>query len=441
LFSGSRDYVFAQATRSSSRRGGCRRRRHSRPRRRLARRHLQNWTDGSGDFNNTDAGIGTGDDVVFGGADDVVTVTDPTTVSSLTFNAGSQYTIQGEAIALTKRTNAIESSGNNKILSDIEISGSLGNGGTATLKVDDGVLTINKVTWSYGLLEKTGSGTLKIDGSLNTGLSGGSLSALLVTEGTLILSGNNHSLTHVSGSFGGVSAFYCCNVSPGATLGGNGSVTYSENIASPFNIYGNLAPGDNPGDTGTFTIAASNRLPDVIFRTGSALCIDLVAPDNELGDFDGTNHDIFKMTVGSYGQSMGGTWTGSTLTFEKDAIIRLSGNIATGIYNIIQLEGNTGTYVVVNPDDYADTGLGNWGDNTNNWMKDLIVEVPSGYDITYHFDTLTAACNNNYERITCIALVIDSVSFAGGSPVPEPASLALLSLGSGLLLLRRKHRS
>jgi len=257
----------------------------------------------------------------------------------------------------------------------------------------------------------------------------------LISGGSVILaSGTNHSLHYVNIVVGGTSHVYSCNILPGATLGGSASITYATNVPAPFNIQGDLSPGE-PGSTGTFSLLNSSQgyLPNVTFFTGSALCIDLVSSDNALGDFNDKNHDIFRMKAGGYSLGENAGRTGSTLTFQEDAIIRLSGNIEEGIYNIIQLDGSSGSYVVVNPGDYAGVGTASWGDNIHNWMDNILVEA-EGYDLIWHFETVTAASNNAYERITCIALVIDSVTI-----VPEPASLGFLGMGSALLLLRRKR--
>ncbi|MCL2646435.1 MAG: hypothetical protein FWD61_05430 [Phycisphaerales bacterium] len=355
------------------------------------------WT-GDGDLN-----AGSSDDVFFNGTG-TVNVNDPTTVNSLTFNAGSHYTIQGEAITINQQTYAITSSGNNTITSDIEIP-SMGNGGAATLKVDDGTLTINTISFVYGMLIKTGDGVLRV----NSSLGGSTNTGLAVEAGTLILSsGSNNTLSHISQGISVYPGGTCVNIASGATLGGNASIQCSS--GGSFDVYGNLAPGD--GDIGTFALtsawAAYLNLPNVTFHAGSALCIDIDPDDND-------HYDVFKMVIGDN--------SGGSLAFEKGATICINGDVVPDYeYKIIELVRggyNDGTKVIFNPDD----------------LNNITVDFSSNLNLTYHFEILPGEYGSyGMQQGSYIALVFEL------NHVPEPASLGFLGLGYGLLLFRGKRR-
>jgi len=408
----------------------------------------------TGNFNNIDPNFDDGivadsdSDVVFNGSYDVTVDGDPTSVKTLAVTGNSNkftgsgnltansFSITGnsnkftgsgdittKAISMNGESNtfsgsgtiylkgsndlSITNTGNNSIVSDIKIIPTAGwNGqesGLTPLKVNDGVLTINNFTMSqYGTLRKLGNGILKIDGTLDTTANNANYSYMAhtfdVAEGTVILSGTNY----VGGA---------AKVAPDATLSGNAVAWVS--INSIFDIFGHIAPGDNPIDTdafisrfgksGTFTIHAGewgggNK---VNLHPGSCLDLDLISA--EPGEYD-----VLQIIHDSGPSTTLNIYSGTQICINDmsdDGGLVGAYHIITGSNYVIKFNDNTEPLVV--------------GEYYNFFN---VLGLDSAYDYKFQLTS------------TGIDLIIDPAT-----PIPEPASLGLLGLGAGLLMLRRKR--
>ncbi|MCL2645463.1 MAG: PEP-CTERM sorting domain-containing protein [Phycisphaerales bacterium] len=400
------------------------------------------WKGGDGNFNNTDDfdgngtslsyapqvnwnqsgspfdGLGGNDNVTFGSTTTPVTIivngtasyTDPvygfyqsnnTFVNSLTLNGGG-YTFEsaanGEGIVVgswASGGSVTQVSGHNVINVPLTFNGYGSNiSNNSVVNVIAGTLEVGTVTTGYGLgphykgLQKQGSGLLRI-GALS------SVDVVNVMEGTLLLSGTSSSTYFVVGQSG--------------TLAGN--ATISTWGSAGVQISGHLAPGDNGYES---------------------------TDDGQSG------------VVNTFGQI--GTLTfntsGKDFSFEATSNFDVDWDLGTGEHDILQLSGN-----VVNVYDGAQINInfmddGTLANGTYTYSFDLgdfiqgagsIVDLDSdgnpggrGFDFTV---TMPQDCS--YE-------MSDSgfgfkVTIDRSNTVPEPASLGLLGLGAGLLLLRRKR--
>jgi len=192
---------------------------------------------------------------------------------------------------------------------------------------------------------------------------------------------------------------------------------------------------------GTLTIQAASGTGQGIrahFYEGSSLDLNLKNPDNydendKFASFSG-GHDVLNLINNS--------WDNTVLTFDDGATINLNavdGYFNEGVYRIITLtnfaSGNANSFV------YDDgtlplTDYLNSGDGFN--IEGLEYGLTTN-DYEFVFSTLTSG-NEVYLDLT-INYIGSGVNGPGhqGPLTPEPASLGLLGLGAGLLLLRRKR--
>jgi hypothetical protein len=360
-----------------------------------------NWSNGT-----TDQALGSSDDAHFGNVGGNVTNTGtPTSMGTLSFDVGG-YNISGGSLQLNAVNNTLITNNGNNTISSTIILGNQSNSGTATLNVASGVLTTGNVTaGNYGLYKKTGAGVLNMTGTLTSTNAGYTNYNILVDQGRMILSGNGQ-----WGSTAGNSNGVAGGVTAGASLGGNTTATWT--TESDFNINGTLAPGANPtnsnfGGVGTFAFTGGDytHSVNVHFGSTSILALDLFSPDSGPGVFDG-NHDVYKMTAGSYGGS---------LTFDLGSLIQISGSPVAGTYHIVQMVSS----------DAAGFHQANHTPITDNGLAVDLANSPAGF--TYQVVDLP-----NNEGIDLIVT---------GTGIPEPASIGLLGMGAGLLLRRKRRTS
>jgi len=422
-------------------------------------------SDGDGDY--TKAAVG--DTVIFGGVGGPVVVTPSpdtappsghTTIFSITLNpnSGTSYELSGTPLYFTGSSRTvITNTGNNTISSNIIINMN-GNNDISTMLVND-TLTVGNIRMEglaggqgYGQLQKTGLGVLDVTGSL---INGRPQPTLRVAAGTLILSGTGNQVANAGLAF-------CINVSRYATLAGHATVTLGQ--PSPVEIYGHLAPGhngspresatdDSPtfGGLGTFSIARSGTAATPIvtarFRPGSFLDLDLLYPDfntdgsaNLNVDADGRKHDTFALT-GTFNvlEIYSDTFNAAGDPLLTGASININafgdGPLAEGTYSIITLNNSAVTFTY-SPD--KDNVTARIDDFTSYADADgriffpffQIAEAPAGYDYTFEL----IRNGDSFTSFKGINLIVTETI------IPEPASLGLLGLGCGLMLLRRKAR-
>ncbi|MCL2646352.1 MAG: PEP-CTERM sorting domain-containing protein [Phycisphaerales bacterium] len=356
------------------------------------------------------------------GTYDPVTVTDDVSLNddvafgTLTLNDGG-YTVtgNGHTITLAGGNPYVTSSGTNTL--NAIVHADIGGGSPMQWNVT-GNLTVDQIgVGYYGSFEKNGNGILRV-GNLNAS------AGIFVNGGTLILTGQSGTGYNQWGGGGGDRQGSSLIVYSGSTLAGNNII----GVQSIVQIDGHLAPGADGegsgwfqnkngtfGSIGKLTIQGADNNSGVTyfnFNSTSNLDLDLL---------DGDNYDSLAFLSGRDMSTYG-----IFLDIYEGAQVNINdlsnGGDLAGTYHIITLGGNHACTI-----DYYDTN----GDIVDNLPDDFSVfstgVVPPGYH--YEFVRVTDISGN----FTGIDLVI--------THVPEPASLGLLGLGSGLLLLRRKRHA
>ncbi|MCL2645666.1 MAG: PEP-CTERM sorting domain-containing protein [Phycisphaerales bacterium] len=378
-------------------------------------------------------------DVSLDDPDSQVILDNDVTIDSLTFNASgcSIKNAEGNSYGITVGPNDynrtfVTQTGDSNTLNTINTTLAIGfqNGNSCryTLDIQAGTLYVQKLTPSsnlgsnpyVGYFQKTGAGLLSLGA-----LSGSP--AVEVLEGKLLFSGTDNSVRQFLGIGSSSEAI--------ATLAGNATINVSGgNRGAPTEIipvYGHLAPGDvtadsNFGATGALVFQAGyggGASIDVHFQSTSSFDIDLETPDI---------YDSLSLICGNYSSVGLSVYEGATININDMS----NGGDLSGIYHIISLTGggpdlNGGyRYRTISYFDADGNEVTNI-DYTNVFDLFTLGKVPDGY--TYKFKFVGA--DMAYDGITFdgIDLIV--------TKVPEPASLGLLTLGSGLLLLRRKNRS
>jgi len=304
---------------------------------------------------------------------------------------------------------------------------------TGTLRIDNLQAGVGEV---YGSFQKTGPGILDV-GTIKAGV------GIVVNDGTLLLSGTQNNANFVvenaNDTFG--------------TLAGNATVTYSGWGSSPrLQIDGHLAPGAKSGnwvqnDNGTFGtigmltftgIAGSGayyfQTNTFNFSETAVLDLDLSNPSQA----PGVGYDAFQFGGRPGIDARYGIDT-TALNIDSSAQVNINavnGFLEEGSYHIITLNNGNGVLTGnFNVDNIHVFGLEN-GLTKDDYTFTFVPLWESGYlwegplDSTGSFVPVTIC--------TGIDLVIGPKQSDGGE-VPEPASLGLLGLGAGLLLLRRKR--
>jgi len=309
--------------------------------------------------------------------------------------------------------------------------------GVGTLSVNNGTLTIQTVTSSgnYGFLKKTGDGVLKISGRFNPSYSynaGVRNAGTIVESGKLLLSGTTTAAApHIVDAL---------TVESTATLAGQSYVRiHMGNI-----IHGRIAPGSvttssNFGDVATLTF-----IPTTGYDAPRTSLVDF--------NFDGILDFDFKSDG-----------TCDRIAFSSYAVANAYANLTFNLSSNAQINFNAMDGLFAD-DDYRIITIG--GPNANvahffnyidgNTTYDLstfagLDTLPEGsidsdgyltFDLL-QYDTDAYDCKfklvYNGDDPTSKIIAIDLHVSYNTTTVPEPASLGLLSLGAGLLLLRRKR--
>ncbi|MCL2649325.1 MAG: PEP-CTERM sorting domain-containing protein [Phycisphaerales bacterium] len=367
------------------------------------------------------------------------TNTNSTIVNSVTLIGDSSLTNGSLYFNGGTRTFLTNQSGNNTISSNIIVNIS-GNGLIATMNINDR-LTVGNITLQdlqgnqgYGTLRKDGLGVLDVTGTLTEGRP---QPALQVWAGTLILSGTGNKISGVGSP--STASNTAINVQRYATLAGNASVNVES--ACTVNIYGHLAPGHNGspaasvtddtatfGALGTFSLTTATRT--TTFFAGSFLDLDLLYPDvnpdgsnnTDVDSSTGLKHDTFALGVSNTLNIYSGAGI-EINPFGNDPLAEGTYHIITiganGVINYVDASGTSSLASLVGSDGYLPTDLFVLGD-----VPDQTV-----YEYNYQLSSTGG-----------LDLVVTKIQTPGPT-APEPASLGLLGLGCGLMLLRRKHRS
>jgi hypothetical protein len=294
---------------------------------------------------------------------------------------------------------------------------------TSAINVAAGTLTVTNVTngtaggYAFSDLYKTGNGTLVMAGKLNLDTQG--FAGLDVKAGSVMLSTPAMNNQYVSsGGASGVNGNVInqnVDVRSGATLGGAGGVRITgsqpDNVDGTLPHFtvatgGHLAPGNNPsgsnfGAVGTFTLNGGYG------NAQTSLAANLQSTSNlDLDIASLASYDNFQLTGGNYN-------SGQSLAIGTGALVNINAlaTLQAGTYHIItETPGNNGNFFVI-----TDGGFS-------------IGSAPSGYSYSFA-DVFTGS------DITGVDLIVTA------SGVPEPASIALLGMGAGLLMLRSRRRS
>jgi len=322
-----------------------------------------------------------------------------------------------------------------------------------------GDMTVTKIGISnYGSFEKTGSGVLRVtDLAANWGL--------YVDNGTLIINGSA-SVANNSGWSNGWRGGL--TVAKDGILGGTGAITSVQSFGVTIN--GQLSPGDVDADgkstIGKFTISTTNR---TINFSGVAQPSDWAqAGPSDWGsnhlDLSGTDYPLLKPTgVSTLALDLrsdaeaGVTYDafhvgGGTINIFDGALVNITAMSVdiSGSYDIITFTNGAG---VIN---FFDTPVYHFhNDGTTGYASVIVGGSASGIgyrtgfaivgaDQVYEDDGVTPIFgkyeNNNYVYLFdygAFGVTLDIT--AKETIVPEPASLGLLGLGAGLLMLRRKR--
>jgi hypothetical protein len=360
----------------------------------------------------THAGYWTGDNIHFATTPGTVTVSNPTTAAQMSIDIGG-YTFNGSALTLGGGYAAylanntgqatpvpfLTSSAGTNLINNNLLYQSSNRAGRSALEVTAGTLTIGNFTYTggnYSDLYKTGAGTLVVNGTFDMAQSDSEV--LYVNAGKVNLT--NASRTNNNADVTGNAINQGVEVASGATLSGGGGIEVSgasldDNTGSPpfFRILsgGHLAPGNNPGasnfgSVGTFTLnggyGGGQNLTGTL-ATGSNLDIDIASL---------ASYDVFQFTRGNYSTN--------NLVIENGAVVNINAlaPLQEGTYHIVNTTGTVGI---------TDGGF-------------VIGTAPSGFSYSF----------------VDVANGVDLVVTAAA--VPEPTSIAMLGMGSGLLLLRRR---
>jgi len=393
-----------------------------------------------------------GDAVVFGGTGADVYVTRNadggyTTVGTLTLNA-SGYAFKDKDTSTNYRlhvgpesatgtfiTQIGDSSTSNSIHTTLAIGSGVSSGNVYTVDIQAGQLYVRElvtqtgVEFYGGVLRKAGAGLLQIDSLYADGI----VCSIDVAQGKLLLGGhdNNNRITFLR-SVGLVAAG---DINNNAVLAGNATIKISNGGTIP--IYGHIAPGtvslgsnfDGAAGMLAFELGAlRGHSIRANFHAGSSLDLDLGTPDFNLkGDpTNAGNHDVLNFICGEYSWITVNIFNGAQVNINA-----IGGTLQEGIYRIITINNaHTPGY------ENEDVGLpifGYYADATS--LDDhqfdgkgfTVSNLPAGYE--YEFSPYY---ESNYAALDLI------ITFVGTS-VPEPASLGLLGLGGGLMLLRRRR--
>jgi len=442
------------------------------------------WSDASNAFED----IGTGNDVHFrnntSGSPYSVVFNNAVSVRSLTLTGG--YNLSGSAITLTAASGGggtgggvagrpctvIENTGINSV-GTITIPASFFGSANINVSVIDvvgveDVLTVNQINVTSGsIFRKMGEGVLRINGMGGVAANTGG-QFLQINQGTVILNENNTTRSTLG----------ALTVGLNGTLAGNGVVRSYLHQWDPGNrdarnilINGHLAPGDNGSTggsnaTGTFTFYRFN-LPGTNFSvtlgSTSVFDMDLKIPGFEIGD-DGKfnavynngngDHDILRLDdTANNGASHFNIRVGAKIDINDMAG---PGDSLDGVYRIVNYTRPTGYSALINlfPAageiypfnannvicDFTDPAFdfkgveGHYYDTVLEAFRydDLFIVLGLDPDIyEYGF-----AIKGSGSAEAGIYLIITKVAT---ETVPEPASLGLLGLGAGMLLLRRKR--
>ncbi|MCL2648777.1 MAG: PEP-CTERM sorting domain-containing protein [Phycisphaerales bacterium] len=398
----------------------------------------------------TDYVGGAGGDIVFGGTGGTVTVDVPISLHSLTLNG--RYTISDGTVDGTgtitlpsgypSYPTVLTSSGVNEIQAPISIPPASNNSQSrAILNVIDGVLTIQDIDkGGAGALIKDGDGVLRIEGKFGSG--GG----LIIKNGTVVLAGTASKVFSTGGTGG--TYFDAITVDAPATLAGAPSLTSSGSIT--LQISGHFAPGDNNdasrfNSVGTFQINASSNSSQsatVTFNSGSQFDLDLFVPDFDLTDAATVgslpSHDALRL-YNLYNSNSTTASNALYLNIDAGAIININDGsdvLEEGIYRIITLD-LSGTNK--RPRTISYTG-GDIADFIDTFASDLftIGDASDLYSYDFRINTDGTSLDGSIAYTSIDLRITKKPSVPS---MPEPASLGLMGLGCGVLLLRGKRRS
>jgi len=315
-----------------------------------------------------------------------------------------------------------------------------------TIHGNSGTLTVGSFTMGgLARVVKTGDGTLSI-GTMNCI---GSCS-LDIVEGTLLLTGQNsvvsfHSERNViPGVLDPVYVMSSIIVRSGGTLGGSGKVDtlWGGNL----HIEGTFAPGNGTNETGTFTYNGRDGFnsysltftPAINFTSSSTFELDVRAEndhdilnfniyasrlhgDAQLNIFDGA-----KVKLNFLDDFADGTYTFSFITFTKDSGVDV--DFAIGFRESLVSWGmSTGAMDRVFVDSSLNLSPGDNGTFITNGSA-----TAAGFQI--------ANPNADYEyQFVYGPSGVDLIVTVRNTDVPEPASLGVLGVGVGMLMIRRKR--
>jgi hypothetical protein len=339
---------------------------------------------------------------------------------------GPAYTFSGSVpIGFSNQTTTLsQTAGNNTIATEVRYtSGS--SASTMTVNTAAGTnLSIQNMTYSHygwGGVTKTGTGQVTFTSGFSNAGSLFSGNGFNITAGTVMLEGVAQA-NGVSGRTGGGNAVGGggFKVQSGATLAGNGlrNSGASDTGGSLSNVLsgGHLAPGVNPvlsnfGTAGTFTLrgaGGASLIANVSLDTGSELDLDLV----NLGSYDS-----IALTKGAYGRM--------NFIVGDQAIVNINngaGSLTPGTYSIVTMVEQLNTLNTNQAALNIDVTGGGF----------IIGSAPAGYN--YQFVNVLGNSGFYNGEIVGIDLIVTDA-------IPEPASMAILGLGAGALLLRGRRRS